>query len=52
MITAVRVENPGWLIEVRARRPGSVAPRVQQTCVVEYAERLQRERQQGQEGDS
>ena len=37
----------GWgaeqaMAEVRARRPGSIAPRVQQACVVEYAERLQR----------
>jgi atypical dual specificity phosphatase len=35
----------GWgaeeaMAEVRSRRPGSIAPQLQQECVVEYAERL------------
>lgn len=39
--------SQGWeaeeaIAEVRNRRPGSIAPQVQQTCVVEYAERWQR----------
>jgi atypical dual specificity phosphatase len=39
----------GWgaeeaIAEVRARRPGSIVPRVQQACVVEYADRLRRAR--------
>ena len=38
----------GWgaeeaMAEVRARRPGSIAPQAQQACVVEYAERLGRD---------
>ena len=38
----------GWeaekaMAEVRTRRPGSIAPRAQQACVVEYAGRLRRE---------
>ena len=40
------------LTEVRARCPGSIVPRVQQACVVKYAERLRHEEQQGQERDS
>lgn len=37
----------GWgveeaLTEVRSRRPGSIAPRAQQACVVEYVGRLRR----------
>ena len=31
------------IAEVRARRPGSIMPKVQQACVVEYADRLRRE---------
>jgi atypical dual specificity phosphatase len=31
------------MAEVRARRPGSIVPQVQQACVVEYAGRLRRE---------
>jgi atypical dual specificity phosphatase len=47
----------GWgaeeaLTEVRARRPGSIVPRVQQACVVKCAARLRHEEQQGQERDS
>jgi atypical dual specificity phosphatase len=39
--------SQGWeaekaIAEVRSRRPGSIAPQVQQNCVFEYAERLQR----------
>lgn len=30
----------GAMAEARARRPGSIVPRVQQVCVVEYADRL------------
>jgi len=30
------------IVEIRARRPGSIVPQVQQACVVEYAERLRR----------
>ncbi|MFQ5857639.1 MAG: dual specificity protein phosphatase family protein [Anaerolineae bacterium] len=38
----------GWgaeeaIAEVRARRPGSIVPQIQQACVVEYARRLRRE---------
>jgi len=38
----------GWeaekaMAEVRRRRPGSIAPRAQQACAVEYAGRLRRE---------
>ena len=39
--------SQGWeaqaaMAEVRARRPASIAPRVQQACVVEYEGRLRR----------
>jgi atypical dual specificity phosphatase len=40
--------SQGWeaeeaMAEVRTRRPGSIAPRAQRACVVEYAGRLRRE---------
>lgn len=39
----------GWeaekaIAEVRARRPGSIVPQVQRECIVEYAERVQRDK--------
>ena len=38
----------GWGAEeamtVRARRPGSIASRVQQACVIEYVKRLRRDK--------
>ena len=45
----------GWgaeeaMAEVRARRPGSIAPQAQQACVVEYARRLRRDSRERADG--
>jgi protein-tyrosine phosphatase len=39
--------SQGWeageaVAEARSRRPGSIAPQVQQACVIEYGERQRR----------